>query len=95
WIGGQITVDQARKAAFEAHAAARDVDNDDQSAIFAARSAAHASATVHVKKHAMVASTYAIKAVYFYHYHDGSYVNVDKERDWQYKKLNDIVFERR
>jgi hypothetical protein len=87
WVGGQIAVSQARKAAFKAHTAARDVDNDDESAVFAARSAAHAAATVHVKGHAMVASTYATKAVYFYHYPDGSSVNVDKERDWQYKLL--------
>jgi hypothetical protein len=91
WVGGQITVSQARKAAFKAHAAARDVDNYDQSAIFAARSAAHAAATVHVKKHAMVASTYATKAVYFYHYPDGSSVNADKERDWQYKLLVKMI----
>jgi hypothetical protein len=36
---------------------------------------------VHVKKHAVAASTYATKVVYFYHYPDGSSVNPDKERD--------------
>ncbi|TYB85433.1 MAG: hypothetical protein FXF54_11795 [Kosmotoga sp.] len=56
---------QARKAAFNAHAAARDADKGDQSAIFAARSAAHAAATVHVKKHAMIASNYAAKQMYY------------------------------
>ncbi|TYB96420.1 MAG: hypothetical protein FXF54_03280 [Kosmotoga sp.] len=72
WIGGQIAVSQARKAAFEAYAAARDIDKGDQSAIFAARSAAHAAATVHVKKHAISVATYAAKAVYFSNYPDDS-----------------------
>ncbi|MEA2065521.1 MAG: hypothetical protein U9O65_00215 [Thermotogota bacterium] len=40
-------------------------DNRPRKSIDTGRSAAHAASTVHVKKHVMIASTYATKAVFF------------------------------
>lgn len=60
WAQGEITVGQARAAAFAAHAAAREVD--DRPARAAARAAGHAAATAHVVGHARHAATYAAAA---------------------------------
>ncbi len=59
WVRGEITMSQARTAAFGAHAAARDV-------VGAAREAAHAAgqavAVAHVAAHELGAAAYAIRA---------------------------------
>jgi len=60
WTRGELTVAEAREAAFAAHAAARAVD--DTAAIAVARAAGHAAATAHVVGHARHAATYAVKA---------------------------------
>jgi hypothetical protein len=60
WARGKITISEARKAAFAAHAAAREVT--DLAARAAARSAGHAAATAHVAGHAKHAVVYAAKA---------------------------------
>ncbi len=62
WAEGKITCGQARKAAFSAHAAAREV-TDYPAALAAARAAAHAAATAHVPGHALHAEAYARKAL--------------------------------
>jgi len=72
WVRGQISVSEARSAAFAAHAAARDAEEGAAHAV--ARAAAHAAATVHVAGHAVHAANYAAT------------VNA-KERDWQYQHL--------
>lgn len=60
WVRGEITITQARTAAFAANAAAREVSG-------AAREAAHAAgqavAVAHVAAHELGAAAYAIKAV--------------------------------
>jgi hypothetical protein len=76
WVRDEISVGEARSAAFAAHAAARDVDEGVTRAV--ARSAAHAVATAHVAGHAVHAANYAAKAI-------------AKERLWQYKHLLDLV----
>ena len=59
WARGEITVTQAREAAFAAHAAAREVSG-------AAKEAAHAAgqavAVAHVAAHELGAAAYAIRA---------------------------------
>jgi hypothetical protein len=59
WVRGEITMTQARTAAFKANAAARDLSG-------AARQAAHAAgqaaAVAHVAAHELGAAAYAIKA---------------------------------
>jgi hypothetical protein len=60
WSRGEITMTQARSAAFAAHAAARGVSG---AAKEAARSAGHAVAVAHMADHELGAAAYAIRAV--------------------------------
>jgi len=60
WIRGEITITQARTAAFAAHRAAREVSG---AATEAARAAAHAVAVAHMADHEIGAAAYAIRAV--------------------------------
>jgi len=60
WVRGEITVAQARTAAFAAHAAAREASG---AAREAARAAGQAVAVAHVAAHELGAAAYAIRAV--------------------------------
>ncbi len=60
WAKGQITMSQARQAAFQANASARDLRGE---ARFAAYAAGQAAAVAHVAAHELGAAAYAIKAV--------------------------------
>ena len=60
WARNEITMTQAREAAYAAHAAARDTNG---SASLVARAAGHAVATAHMADHELGAAAYAIKAV--------------------------------
>jgi len=77
WARGVIKVGEARKAALDAHAAARGVNQ--AAARAAARSAGHAAATTHVAGHAPHAADYAVKAA--------EATGVANEREWQYQRL--------
>jgi hypothetical protein len=57
WVRGEISVGDARTAAFAAHAAAR--ASTDPAAKNAARSAGHAASSVYVASHAPHAKKYA------------------------------------
>lgn len=61
WATGKLSVADARKAAFAAHAAARECSIP--AATAAARCAGHAAATAHVWTHAAVAEEYMKKAM--------------------------------
>lgn len=60
WSRGEITMTQARTAAFAAHDAAREASG---AAKEAARAAGHAVAVAHVAEHELGAAAYAIRAV--------------------------------
>ena len=60
WARGEITMTQARIAAFAAHDAAREVSG---AAKEAARAAGHAVAVAHMADHELGAAAYAIRAV--------------------------------
>jgi hypothetical protein len=60
WVRGEITMSQARTAAFTANAAARDLSG---AARHAAHAAGQAAAVAHVAAHELGAAAYAIKAV--------------------------------
>ena len=75
WAEGVSSVSAARKAAFAAHAAAREATS--QSEQFAIRSAGHAAAAAHVVTHAVAAADYAAKSAQ----------NALEERAWQYTHL--------
>jgi hypothetical protein len=84
WLRGEITTNEARTAAFAAHAAARDANHN--AACAAARAAGHAAATAHVATHAEHAATYASKAA-FYGTNHANDKGIIKERDWQLQYL--------
>ena len=60
WVRGEITMTQARTAAYAAHDAAREASG---SAKEAARAAGHAVAVAHMADHELGAAAYAIRAV--------------------------------
>lgn len=60
WARGEISAEQARQAAFGAHAAAREAHT--QEAVAAARAAGHAAATAHAAGHAPHVAQYADRA---------------------------------
>jgi ADP-ribosylglycohydrolase len=76
WVRGEMSVSEARDAAFAAHAAARDVEEGISRAV--ARAAGHAAATAHVAGHALHATNYAAS------------VN-NRERAWQYRHLVELM----
>ena len=79
WVNGEMSVGEARSAAFAAHAAARDArDAGEDLACEVARATGHAAATAHVAGHAVAAANYAAK--------DDS-----NERVWQYEKLKSLA----
>lgn len=61
WLSEEVVFKEIRKSALDAHTAARGAK--DPTAIYAARSCAHAVATAHVITHAVGAALYALKAV--------------------------------
>ena len=82
WVRGNLSMVDARKAAFASHAAARDANNIAAQA--AARAAGHAAATAHVADHARHAATYAVKAA------TAAEITGDAtsaESAWQYRRL--------
>jgi hypothetical protein len=87
WVRDEITMSEARTAAFAAHAAAREAAH--AAARAAARAAGHAAATAHVADHAVHAAAYALTST------DTTEVRAC-ERDWQYqhlpKHLQHVVF---
>lgn len=60
WVRGEITMTEARAAAFAAHDAAREASG---AAREAARAAGHAVAVAHMADHELGAAVYAIRAV--------------------------------
>lgn len=60
WSRGEISMTQAREAAYAAHAAARATNGPAREA---ARAAGHAAATAHMADHELGAAAYAIRAV--------------------------------
>lgn len=77
-----------REASLDAHAAAREVGEDNP-----ARSAAHAAgqavATAHVPMHALGAANYALQAIYRAT-PEGADAAIARERDWQIQRLREL-----
>lgn len=88
WVGtGVFKMDDVRGYSLSAHAAAREVKDEDEAARAAARSAGQAMATAHVPAHAVAAAIYAASAV-----RDaaGSIDEALSERHWQYRHLLEL-----
>jgi hypothetical protein len=79
-----------RKAALAAHAAARDV-GEDNAARSAARAAGQAVATAHVLTHSIGAAIYALQAINRATNSSETDAAVAKEREWQYQHLLELI----
>jgi len=85
WVQtGVFKMAEIRRDSLAAHAAAREVKENDDAARSAARAAGQAAATAHVPTHAIGAAVYAATAV---RDATGSIDDTTKERDWQYQHL--------
>ncbi|HMA04893.1 MAG TPA: NTP transferase domain-containing protein [Methanomicrobiales archaeon] len=87
WVStGMFRMADVRRTALAAHAAARDVQDDD-AARSAARAAGQAMATAHVPRHALAAAMYAATAVRDAADPAESDNATIREREWQYRHL--------
>ncbi|MGZ4885797.1 MAG: putative immunity protein [Halobacteriota archaeon] len=87
WVkNGSFRMADIRKIALAAHAAARDV-KDDNAARSAARAAGHALATAHVPSHAVAAAIYAATSSRDAVEPANAEEATDKEREWQLQHL--------
>lgn len=86
-ITGVFKMAVIRKASLDSHAAARDV-GEDSPARSAARACGQAVATAHVPTHAYGSAIYAQQAIF--RVTNGSDEAVNRERDWQYKRLEEL-----
>ena len=91
WSRGEITVGEARTAAVEAHAAAREAEED--AARYVARATGHAAATAHMADHAPGAAMYAIKAVKAASDITDTTSAVELEHHWQTERLTEEIRE--
>jgi hypothetical protein len=87
---GEFKISVVRNASLEAHAAAREVQEDD-AARSAARSAGQAVAAAHVPRHAIAAAIYAATSVRDSADDSEADTAAEKEREWQYRHLLDLV----
>ncbi len=88
WVAtGEFRMGEIRKAALDAHAAAREAKEEDSKA--AAHSAGHAVATAHVSTHSLGSSVYGIMAA------AARSGNLDdglvREREWQLQRLREYA----
>jgi hypothetical protein len=90
WIDtGLFRMADIRGASLSAHAAARDV-GEDNSARSAARAAGQAVATAHVPLHALGAANYSLQAVWRATNLSEADAAVARERDWQERRLLEL-----
>jgi hypothetical protein len=90
WVRtGEFKMAVIRKASLDAHAAAREV-GEDNPARSAARAAGQAVATAHVRTHSLGAANYALQAIHRAASPEGAEAAVAKERDWQYRHLIEL-----
>jgi hypothetical protein len=88
WVNGEITMKQARMAAFASNAAAREVSG---AAKVAALSAGQAAAVGHVAAHELGAAAYAIRAVVAASPEDKKEMFRRQECQWQREKLPERI----
>ncbi len=91
WIDtGVFSMTVIRKASLDSHTAAREV-GEDSPARSAARAAGQAVATAHVPSHAYGPAIYAQQAVFRATSPEHAEAAAQKERDWQYRHLSELV----
>jgi hypothetical protein len=90
WVNtGFFKMAEIRKAALDAHAAARDT-GEDNSACSAARAAGQAVATSHVPTHSIGAANYCLQAIYRANIISDFETILASERNWQYQHLLEL-----
>ena len=89
WALGEITVGQAREAAFRAHAAAREAS--DEVARAAARAAGQAVSTAHMADHSLGPAYYAVRAVKLAAPAQDAQAAGVREHQWQREHLPEAV----
>ena len=90
WVlTGVFKMADIRRAALAAHAAAREVE-EDNAARSAARAAGQAVAAAHVPRHAVAAALYAATAVRDATNVSDSGAATARERNWQYQHLLEL-----
>jgi hypothetical protein len=90
WVQtGVFKMADIRKAALAAHAAAREVE-EDNAARSAARAAGQALAAAHVPRHAIAAAMYAATAVRDATNSSDADAAAARERNWQYQHLLEL-----
>lgn len=90
WARGEISMSQARTAAFQANAAARDLSGAPR---FAACAAGQAAAVAHVAAHELGAAAYAIRAVRAAAPQEEGADAGRQECGWQREQLPDAIRE--
>lgn len=88
WAAGEVSMLEAREAAYAAHAAARETSGAAQ---HVARAAGHAAATAHMADHELGAAFFALRAVEAAAPNDSDVVT--RERCWQRGQLPPDVTE--
>ena len=90
WVEtGVFKMADVRRVSLAAHAAAREVE-DDNAARSAARAAGQALATAHVPTHAIAAAIYAATAIRDSVDPDDAEIALEREREWQLQHLLDL-----
>ncbi len=88
WSRGEISMTEARQAAYAAHAAARMATG---AARECARAAGHAAATAHMADHELGAAAYAIRAVRAASPAEGREEAGRAECEWQRERLPEAI----
>jgi hypothetical protein len=87
WVAtGKFSMSVIRGASLAAHAAAREIQQEDEIAGFAAHAAGQAVATAHVPTHALGPTLYAMKLVAAMNHTDVE-AAIAMEREWESKRL--------
>ena len=85
WENDSISTGVAMKASLSAHEVARQEENPIYKAV--ARSIGQTVATAHIADHSLGGAFYALKAIKF------AKKDIENERDWQTKRLNELPSE--
>ncbi|MBG0770238.1 MAG: hypothetical protein H0S82_00940 [Anaerolineaceae bacterium] len=94
WIDtGRFSMSVIRAASLNAHAAAREV-GEDNPARSAARAAGQAVATAHVRTHSPGAAKYAQQALFRAALPGDAQLAATQEREWQFNRLKQLIKER-
>ena len=82
---GRIKMPAAKRAILDAHAAAKEINEDEYAAL--AHAIGHAGASVHIETHALGLVIYELTAIVIQHGRDGYQKPVSDKIDYYYQRL--------